>query len=164
MSPSNRGRAVPEDHRPSSRKPYGSSSSSTSTSRNVPGHGSSSGGKITTSSVKPSSPDLPRSVRNASPDMRSAIRRQQNNESSRRSRARKRQEDEQIRVQVKIGEGRIKELEKQVSDLESTLQVKRTTKAKITGSKHVKRSGGRKTVASPGEYFEPDQKFFGDAF
>lgn len=99
--------------------------------------------------------NLPRGVRHRPPEMRTEIRRKQNNDSAKRGRERRRVENEEIKSQVKNNTQRIKKLENQVGDLEATLKEKRKTK------KRGKDKGSAGT--EPGEFFE-QQKFFGDAF
>lgn len=139
---------------------YVSTSSKTKTART-----SSATGKCSASSQLPSSPtEIPRSVRNSRPEMRALIRRKQNKESSRRNRVRKNAEREEHKAQLKRGQKKIKELEKKVMELESNLQENRNYMVKTSPKSEYRKSGDLKLCHLPGEYFEPDQPFFGDAF
>lgn len=69
--------------------------------------------------------EVPHSVRNASPELRAAIRRKQNSESAKRSRERKKAEENEMHRKVKENSKRIFHLEKQVDDLAATLKAKR---------------------------------------
>lgn len=109
--------------------------------------------------------NLPKSICNAPPEMHDAIRRVQNNESSRRSRARKRQKIEGVKTQIERAEQKIKDLENQVANLEAILVAKRESRKRKGGSKDDSGSALPKVCTPPpGEHFEPDQPFFGDAF
>lgn len=64
---------------------------------------------------------LPNSLRNASPELRLAIRRRQNNESARRFRAKKKEEEKRMENQVQDCEDRLRRLESKVDELTSEL-------------------------------------------
>lgn len=98
--------------------------------------------------------------------MRAAIRRKQNSESSRRSRAHRRQEEEDILMKVRQGEGRIMELEQRVTQLQSALKDHRVGKKRGSSKSTSSMSGKatRKPAAQPGEFFQPNLPFFGDPF
>lgn len=151
--------------KPQSKAATGTSASASCINRTASNGSSSSSRSAISSEDKSSSADLPRSICNAPPEMWAAIRRKQNSESSRRSRARRRQADKDLKAQVMNGERRIKELEKRVSDLELLLRTKKNSKRmKSPGSRRPENSGARKLCTAPGEFFELNEPFFGDAF
>lgn len=65
--------------------------------------------------------ELPSSVRNAPPELRTSIRRKQNNESAKRSRERKRAEEAEMRRKMEENDVRIQHLEKEVETLTAAL-------------------------------------------
>lgn len=108
---------------------------------------------------------LPNSVRNAPTEMRSAIRRKQNNESSRRSRARKKMKDTYMREVAEKNADRIAQLERQVNELERTLKEKKKLQTGMEKKESQLHQCDAAKLHSSGEYFERgDPKFFGDAF
>lgn len=77
---------------------------------------------------------IPRSVRNAPPELRAEIRRNQNNESRRRGTERMRREQEMMERKYAENEARLDELTKQVDELSSELMGTSVAPSAKTGS------------------------------
>lgn len=101
-----------------------------------------------------STSDLPKSVKNAPPELRRAIRRNQNNESAKRSRQKKREEDEIMQQQFLENKKRIEYLEKHIDEL-STI---------ISNKKKNKESKEDPDTKRPYYGHPKDKKFYGDPF
>eukprot|EP00737_Agarophyton_chilense_P005300 gb/GEZJ01007744.1/.p1 GENE.gb/GEZJ01007744.1/~~gb/GEZJ01007744.1/.p1 ORF type:complete len:206 (-),score=34.97 gb/GEZJ01007744.1/:112-729(-) len=93
--------------------------------------------------------ELPKSVRNAAPELRTAIRRKQNNESAKRSREKKKLEEAEMFRKMQENDTRIGHLEQQVEKLTAALM-----------SEEEKAATRRHTPSSP----STSAGFYGDPF
>lgn len=94
-------------------------------------------------------------------DNRLTTKRRQNNESAKRCRERKRAEEVEMQKQYIDNFQIIEKLEKQVQGLEAVLHDKRKSKSNRPSSSKKKTAS---SSSSTGEFFEPQQRFFGDPF
>lgn len=99
---------------------------------------------------------LPKTVRNMPPEVRTAVRRKQNNEAKKRFREKQNVSDREMRVMVKDNDVEIERLQMHVSGLEKRLEGIRSEKDKRKGQK-------KAVLEGKGEFFEKSS-FFGEPF
>lgn len=103
--------------------------------------------------------ELPKSVRNAPPELRPLIRRRQNNESAKRSRERKKEEQEEMQKMFEANSVRIDRLEKAVGELEAEVEARKNNKDSKHGS-----SRDRKDRRDDPGASSTKSGFYGDPF